>query len=1293
MFGVKNLVLTKYFLKKQAAKILDLKLFLFAKERRIFAAKKSRIIASFLAFSQLNFAIAQTAPNALPTGGNVVAGSATISQSQTANSAQMNINQTSQRAVISWDSFNVGKNASVNFNQPNSSAVTLNRVTGVSQSMIDGAVRANGQVVLVNPNGVTVSKGAEINAAGVVATTMDIASQDFMDGKSTYKGNGKGAVVNEGKISANDPNGYVALLAPEIRNEGYVLARKGVNSAVALAAGQQITLDFRGDQLISVNVDKATYGALIENKRVVEVKGGLIVVAAGSANQLMGSVIKNTGRISASTAVNNGGVIELVASNVTQAGTVAANGKGANSKGGQVNIVGEDITLAANSKTTATGKAGGGNVEVGLGRTQATNVNQAPVQALVQAAAPIATSTTVDQRQASVKQVAAVASETKQLAKTVTVAANATINTSATQNGDAGNIVIWSEVKTTVNGILKAVGGALGGNGGFIETSSKGSVNLGKQLVVDTSAAKGKSGLWFLDPIDLIIDADAANVIATALANNNVTIAVNGNVCPSLGSCTQNGSGSLTIASGANILKQGITQTTLRLNSSGIFNLNANISGENLNVIISSSIAYLNVGTSINATQVTVQAQTIYANGVINTASSTTLGSVIQLLAQAIYITGGLNVGTSPYTSSSNTNSNTITYSGNVIRKEDLPAFLTAQNGATTALDQSYSSTAANDSSADRINTQSNVINLNAFREITLHNTAELKANGTTGGYINLTAQAFNAESGSLIQANGNNGPGGVIALTTSDAYLSEAISANGASGGSFALSAKTAQFDGNATIQTNGSNGPGGTVYIDVSQEIAIVNSGLYASGSTDGGTIRILSRGGNLNLFDSEIQTNGGNGRGGSIGISAFNQTILGNTSIQANGFIQGGTILIGNDASNGTLPFSIYTSIDQKSSLNTLALDPSGKGGLIETSGQTISLLASINAGRGSMWLLDPYAYTIGDTEASYINNALNNGYNVTITTASSGSNLHYVWIWGGPGADEISVNSAINGSGGSGTLTLISSNILINANITTSGVQSYFGAVKLGSDVVLTNSGAYIYFSSTVDSSSSTGRSLVINNGTSQSIFGGSVGATNPLSSLSVSGDAILFANVATNSSSGQSYGKDLFVIGSVALTSANNPISIAGNINASSAVLQLLGSGNYRYTVGSYADISTAYVPWITLPGFGKISYSSNAYSLIPISASTIDYLVVAGGGGSLNASYLSSGGGGGGGVLSGSITTDSSVTYTASVGAGGWGAGRVYHDPTRGAILVLRIKQPIQSLHWHTVAVQAMDIK
>ena len=126
-----------FFLKKLAVKIFDQQAIFFAKVKRTFVVKnshkKTRYTVGFLILSQFNFAISQTAPNALPTGGQVVAGNATISQTQNATSATMNINQTSQRAVVNWDSFNVGKNAQVNFNQPNSSAATLNLVRAFTQ--------------------------------------------------------------------------------------------------------------------------------------------------------------------------------------------------------------------------------------------------------------------------------------------------------------------------------------------------------------------------------------------------------------------------------------------------------------------------------------------------------------------------------------------------------------------------------------------------------------------------------------------------------------------------------------------------------------------------------------------------------------------------------------------------------------------------------------------------------------------------------------------------------------------------------------------------------------------------------------------------------------------------------------------------------------------------------------------------------------------------------------------------------------------------------------------------------
>jgi hypothetical protein len=383
----------------------------------------------------------------------------------------------------------------------------------------------------------------------------------------------------------------------------------------------------------------------------------------------MGSVIKNTGRIAATSMVNNGGVIELVANTVTQAGTVAANSQVA--QGGQVNLVGKDITLAKDSVTSATGAQGGGQVNVGLAATQVSGGAQ------VNARTP--SQQTNAQAELSVKANAALALSSKQMARTVTVEQGALLDASATQSGNGGTIAIWSEVRTTVAGTLKSMGGAVSGNGGFIETSSKTEVALASTAQMNTSASKGKSGTWLLDPIDLTIDAAAANIISAALEHNNVIIEVNANTtaCPSVGGCTQNGTGSLTIASGADILKSGTNLTTLTLSASGIFDLNANISGQNLDVVIRASIAYLNVGTSISASTVTVQAQTIHARGAIQThryfggANPGSLGNAIELLAQAIYVSGRLSLSASLPSNAATT----VLVNGTAKRPDELPAY------------------------------------------------------------------------------------------------------------------------------------------------------------------------------------------------------------------------------------------------------------------------------------------------------------------------------------------------------------------------------------------------------------------------------------------------------------------------------------------------------------------------------------------------------------------------------------------------------------------------------------------
>jgi filamentous hemagglutinin family protein len=213
--------------------------------------KMSRRLLTTVTALALAAGAAQAGPaaNALPTNGQVAAGSAVITQSGSA----MSIRQSTQRAVINWGSFDVGSKARVDFVQPNTSAATLNRVNSASASMIEGAVNANGQVVFVNPNGVVFGQGAEVNTGAIVATTMNVSDADFMAGgdKLKFQGGATGQVINKGKIKVTSLNGYIALMAPQVVNEGVLVATMSGANAIALVAGQAITLTFGAGQLLS----------------------------------------------------------------------------------------------------------------------------------------------------------------------------------------------------------------------------------------------------------------------------------------------------------------------------------------------------------------------------------------------------------------------------------------------------------------------------------------------------------------------------------------------------------------------------------------------------------------------------------------------------------------------------------------------------------------------------------------------------------------------------------------------------------------------------------------------------------------------------------------------------------------------------------------------------------------------------------------------------------------------------------------------------------------------------------
>ncbi len=252
---------------------------------------------------------------ALPTGGEIAAGQGSIGQSAGA----MTVTQQSPRLAINWQSFGIGAAESVNFAQPGASAIALNRVLGADASQIYGRLTANGQLWLLNPNGVLFGGGAQVNVGGLVASTLNLSDADFLAGKRSFAGSG-GAVLNQGAISAAD-GGYVALLGGKVSNEGVIQARLGT---VALGAGNQVTLDFAGDKLLNLQVDRGAVDALAQNKQLIRAEGGAVLLSARAANALLGAVVNSAGIIEARTIDTRSGTIKLLGG--MEGGTVQVGG-------------------------------------------------------------------------------------------------------------------------------------------------------------------------------------------------------------------------------------------------------------------------------------------------------------------------------------------------------------------------------------------------------------------------------------------------------------------------------------------------------------------------------------------------------------------------------------------------------------------------------------------------------------------------------------------------------------------------------------------------------------------------------------------------------------------------------------------------------------------------------------------------------------------------------------------------------------------------------------------------------
>lgn len=420
-----------------------------------------------------------------PTGGEVVNGSAIISSPSAGVLEVIN----SPGAIINWQDFSIDVNEVTRFIQQNMGSSVLNRVVGGDPSEILGQLSSNGQVWLINPNGIAFGNDAIVDTNGFIASTLNITDADFLSNQLKFSGQGAGDITNAGQIRSSN-NGDVVLIAPQIENRGVIQTENG---DLFLVAGQKVTLTNLSTGHISFELQAP--GDQVVNLGELISQGGAIGAYA--------SQIRQSGQIEADRITQDAdGTIRLVASDTIEvSGQISARGINGQ-QGGHVEILGNDITLIR-AAIDVSGDTGGGTTLVGGDFQGGGDFAKAQ-------------NTFVDE--------------------------GTSIDASASLAGDGGKIILWSEGSTVTHGKLSARGGLQSGDGGLIETSGRGSLDFSR--AADVSATNGEGGTWLLDPEDIVINDSRAESIEDALnSGSNVSIKTSGG---------GDGEGNITVASPIN---------------------------------------------------------------------------------------------------------------------------------------------------------------------------------------------------------------------------------------------------------------------------------------------------------------------------------------------------------------------------------------------------------------------------------------------------------------------------------------------------------------------------------------------------------------------------------------------------------------------------------------------------------------------------------------------------------------------------------------------------------------------
>ena len=1019
-----------------------------------------------------------------PQGGALTAGDAQIVATSP---TRTDITQNSDRAVINWDSFDIGADEHTHFEQPSSTSFVLNRVTGGSVSEIFGTLTATGRIAIVNPNGIHFGPGSQVDVSGLVATTTDIADTAFMAGNYAFNlpTSLAARVVNEGNITLANA-GLLAFVGPGVENAGSITARLG---RVSLASGKAFTLDLFGDDLVNLAIGDAVIdsNAGVDHLGKIVTDGGIVQISAEVAEGVVDRVINMSGIVEARSIGTSNGRIVLnggAFGNVDVSGSLTSDGIDAGGTGGSVIVTGETVHLSSTANINAIGDAAGGVVFIG-GEFDGGGTT------------PTASSTIIEP--------------------------GATIDASALVAGDGGQVAVWSDNSTRFDGFIAARGGIEGGDGGYVETSGASITFAGS---VDASAPNGASGTWLIDPTTLDIGTTEAAQIVTALSNGtsvNAEATTTTNLNAAIDSSAQ--ATTATLAFGDEGSPTGLT---INLNAAITLGSNQTLTGQGTTVNVASTgliqngidVALTGTSTTVNVAAGTFSEDVNFNKQLILSFDSNT-GVTINSLSAPDSSTQGAMLGILTATNGIAIQSPMVLGTSQLATSNALVRFTKAVDGSSS--DQTLT-----------INAGTGQVQFDS----TIGSTTSLQIVDITGGTIitnGVTTSGGQRYTGAA-QLSGNYSAGvssGITYRVTGAATLSGATAITATTGGGTIDFQSTVDGSNSLTISassstTTFSGAMGGTTaltFIDITGSTTSVQnittsggqnfggsvqlSGAYSAGVTSGFTFRATDAV-TLGAGTTITATTGG-------GTIRFASTIDGSNSLT----IDAGSSTVEFQGSIGGTTTPTFLSITGNS---ITSVGATTSGGQLYTGPAQIQGTFSVGETSGIAFRIAGAA-TLGGTAS-------------IVASSGSGTIDFQSTLDGGQALTIRAASNAITFSGAvGGTTTLASLEVTGNTislpNVQTSGTQSYTGTVSLGSSYTTSGGSFTISGATTLGSDASVttsngsvtfgtldgANSMTINAGTGDVTLG-AVGATTALTGTTVSGGSISINNVATNGA--QSY---------------------------------------------------------------------------------------------------------------------------------------------------------------------------